>query len=54
MFQKACKTLGYMEIIVFKIAHGGAKPYLSHDLYRMEKYFGLLKFQILFWGSCYC
>ena len=32
---KTCKTLGYMEIIVFKSPPGGteeAKPYLSHNL----------------------
>ena len=32
MFQKTCKTLGYMEIIAFKIPLGVAKPYLSHGL----------------------
>ena len=28
MFQKACKTFGYMEIIAFKVPPGGAKTYL--------------------------
>ena len=35
MFQKTYKTLGCMEIIVFKLptGGGGAKPYLSNGLY---------------------
>ena len=31
-FKKTCTTLGYMEIIVFEIRPGGAKPYLSNGL----------------------
>ena len=31
-FQETFKILGYMEIIVFKIPPGGAKPYLSRGL----------------------
>ena len=37
--KKICKTLGYMEIIVFKIPSSGrgAKPYLSHGLRNKPK-----------------
>ena len=36
MFQKTCKALGYMQIIVCEIPPAwGAKPYLSHGLYRL-------------------
>ena len=51
MYQKTCKTLGYMEIIVFEIAHRGSKSISIPWPIQNGKIFWVPKMSYTFLGS---